>query len=57
VGGHGGLLLDGLGDDADVGDAGLFDGIHYRGEGSEGDSLIGADVDYFLFVLWIYGKN
>jgi hypothetical protein len=40
-----GLLLQGLGDDADVGDAGLFDGIHDGGEGAEGDALVGAEVD------------
>src|SRR6266550_7464030 len=34
-----------LGDDADVGDAGLFDGIHHRGEGAEGHTLVGPEVD------------
>ena len=29
-----------LGDDADVGDAGLFDGIHNRSEGAEGDARL-----------------
>ncbi len=45
------LLLDGLGDDADVGDAGLFDGVHDGGEGAKGDLLVGADVDDFFLVL------
>ena len=44
------LLLDRLGDDADVGYAGLFDCVHYGGEGSEGDGLVGADVDDFLLI-------
>ena len=39
------LLLQRLGDDADVGDAGLLDRIHDGGEGSEGDTLVGAQVD------------
>ncbi len=39
------LLLQGLGDDADVGDAGLLDGVHDGGEGSEGNALVGAEVD------------
>ncbi len=39
------LRLQRLGDDADVGDAGLFDGVHDRGEGAEGDALVGAQVD------------
>ena len=40
-----GLGFDGLGDDADVGDACAFDRVHHRGEGAEGDALIGLDVD------------
>ena len=39
------LLLQRLGDDADVGDAGLLDGVHDRGEGAEGHALVGAQVD------------
>ncbi len=39
------LLLQRLGDDADVGDAGLLDGIHDRGEGAEGHALVGPQVD------------
>jgi hypothetical protein len=39
------LLFQGLGDDADVGDAGLLDGVHDGGEGSEGDALVGAEID------------
>ena len=38
-------LLDGTGDDADVGDASLLDGIHDGGEGSEGNTLVGAEID------------
>src|ERR1700720_2078150 len=38
-------LLDRLGDDADVGDAGLLDRIHDGGEGAEGYALVGAQVD------------
>jgi hypothetical protein len=33
------LLLERLGDDADIGDAGLLDRIHYRGERAEGHTL------------------
>jgi hypothetical protein len=33
------------GDDGDVGDAGLLNGVHDGGEGAEGHLLIGADVD------------
>jgi hypothetical protein len=54
---RGSLLLDGLGDDADVGDAGLLDCVHDGGEGAEGDGLIGADVDDFLFVLRVPCKD
>ena len=39
------LVLDRLRDDADVGDAGVFDGVHDGGEGAEGDAFVGADVD------------
>ena len=39
------LRLQRLGDDADVGDASLFDGIHDRGEGAEGHALVGPEVD------------
>jgi hypothetical protein len=35
-------LLDRLGDDADVGDAGLLDRIHDGGEGAEGHALVGS---------------
>src|ERR1700761_482541 len=38
-------LLDRLGDDADVGNAGLLDGIHDGGEGAEGYAFIGPQVD------------
>ena len=38
-------LLDRLGDDADVGDAGLLDGIHDGGEGAKGDALVGSEVN------------
>src|SRR5271170_5138489 len=41
----GSLGLQRLGDDADVGDAGLLDGIHDRGEGAKRNSLIGSQVD------------
>src|SRR6267154_4015742 len=34
-----------LGDDADVGDAGLFDRIHDRGEGAEGHALVSPEID------------
>uniref|UniRef100_E6QHZ2 Uncharacterized protein n=1 Tax=mine drainage metagenome TaxID=410659 RepID=E6QHZ2_9ZZZZ len=34
-----------LSDNADVGDACLFDGIHDGGEGSEGNAFVGAKVD------------
>src|SRR5580698_5923254 len=38
-------LLDRLGDDADVGDAGLLDRVHDGGEGAEGHTLVGSQVD------------
>ena len=34
-----------LGDDGDVGDAGLFNGIHDGGECAEGDVFVGAEID------------
>ena len=39
------LRLQRLGDDADVGDPGLFDCIHDGREGAEGNALVGAEVD------------
>src|SRR5947209_16633803 len=39
------LVFDRTGDDADVGDSGLLDGIHHRSERAEGDALVGAKVD------------
>ncbi len=39
------LLLQRLGDDADVGDARLFDGVHDGGEGSEGNLFVSAKID------------
>src|ERR1044072_5507170 len=39
------LFLDGSSDDADVGDAGLFDRIHHGSEGSEGNALVSAEID------------
>ncbi len=36
-------VLDWTRDDADVGDACAFDGVHDRGEGAEGDLFVGAD--------------
>ena len=39
------LRLQWLGDDADVRDAGLFDGIHDRGKGAEGYAFVGSQVD------------
>src|SRR6266481_5408539 len=44
-----------LGDDADVGDAGLFDRIHDRGEGAEGHALVGPEVDDALGVRFASG--
>src|ERR1700686_2351612 len=40
-----------LGNDAYVGDARLFDGVHYGGERSEGNIFIGAQIN--CLVLWI----
>src|SRR5580698_843130 len=37
------IFFQGLSDDADVGDARLFDGVHDGREGAEGNVLIGAD--------------
>src|SRR5579875_3959855 len=34
-----------LGNDADVGDAGLLHGIHHRGKGAKWYALVGAHVD------------
>src|SRR5580704_1449826 len=34
-----------LGDDADVGNASLLDGIHDRSEGTEGHALVGPEID------------
>ena len=34
-----------LGHDADIGDAGLLDGVHYSGEGAEGHTLIGPHIN------------
>ena len=31
----------------------MLDGVHYGGEGAEGDGLVGADVDDLLFVLGV----
>src|SRR6267154_151065 len=44
-----------LGDDADVGDAGLFDRIHDRGEGAEGHALVRPEVDDALGVRFAGG--
>src|SRR5580698_8265778 len=44
------LLLKRLGDDADVGDAGLLDRIHHRRESAEGNALVGPQVDDALGV-------
>ena len=38
-------VVDGLGDDADVGDAGLAESVDDGTEGAEGNGLVGADVD------------
>ena len=39
------LLLDRLGDNADVGDAGLLDGIHDRRKGAKRNALVGSQID------------
>src|SRR5947209_1926970 len=39
------LVFDGTGDDADVGNSCLFDGVHNGGEGAKGDALVGAKID------------
>ena len=39
------LRLHRAGDDADVGDACLFDGVHDGSESTEGDGLVGAEID------------
>jgi hypothetical protein len=57
VAGHDPLFLDGLGDDADIGDAGLFDRVHHRSEGAEGYSLIGTYVDDLLFILGVCSED
>src|ERR1700691_2583699 len=51
------LSLQGLGDDADVADAGLLDGVHDGGEGAEGYGFVGADVDYFFLVIGVLGED
>ncbi len=53
---HSSLLLKRLSDDADVGDAGLFDGIHHRGKGSKGHTLVGAQVDDAFGGIGIAGE-
>jgi hypothetical protein len=42
---------DGLGDDADVGDAGLAEGVDDGAESAEGNGFIGAEVDGVVGVL------
>ena len=54
---HSSLLLKRLGDDADVGDAGLLDGIHHRGKGAEGHALVGAQVDDAFSGIGIAGSS
>src|SRR5579883_3435697 len=39
------ILVEGLSNDTDVSDTGAFNRIHDRGEGSEGDILVGANED------------
>jgi hypothetical protein len=42
---------DGLGDDADVGDAGLAERVDYGGESAEGNGFIGAEEDGVIGML------
>src|SRR5271166_2668169 len=42
------LGVDRLGDDGDVRDPRLFDGVHDAGESPEGYTLVGAQVDHLL---------
>ena len=42
------LLFVGLRHDGDVRDACAFDRVHYAGEGTEGNTLVGTHVDDFL---------
>ena len=45
------LLVDGFGDDADVGDAGLAEFVDDRGEGAKGNGLIGTKKDGVVGML------
>src|SRR5574340_916175 len=40
-----GIRVQGLGDDAHIGDAGLFDRVHYGGKSAKGNVFIGAQED------------
>lgn len=42
---------DGLGDDADIGNAGLAEGVDNGAESAEGNGLIGAEVDDVVLTL------
>jgi len=43
-----------LGDDADVGDAGLAEGVDDGAEGAEGNGFVGAEVDDIFLRLGLF---
>jgi hypothetical protein len=46
----------GLGDYADVGDAGLAEGVDYSGEGAEGNGFVGAEIDDVLRLFELFAN-
>jgi hypothetical protein len=44
-------VVNGLGDDADVGDAGDAEGVDYGAEGAEWNGFIGAEIDDIVLLL------
>jgi len=47
-------VVDGLGDDADVGNAGLAESVDDSAEGAEGNGFVGADVDDVFLRLGLF---
>ena len=47
-------IIDWLGDDADVGDAGLAESVDDGAEGAEGNGFVGADVDDVFLRLGLF---
>lgn len=56
-GGGGSLAVpvgDGLGDDADIGNAGLAESVDDGAEGTEGNGFVGAKVDHLVLALGLF---